>query len=178
MKILKTLLLVVIGLVVIGLIAALFVDNKYVVERSITINQPKAMVFEYLKSLKSQNDWSAWGKRDPNMKIEFTGTDGTVGFTSKWKGNKDVGEGEQEIKNIVEGERIENELRFLTPWKTVTQAVFTTEAVNENTTTVTWQLQGTMPYPWNLGNLFGNMDGMIGNDFEEGLSNLKAKLEQ
>jgi hypothetical protein len=166
MKILKTVLFIILGIVVIALVAALFVDNKYVVTRSITINQPKTIVFEYLKSLKSQNDWSAWGKRDPNMKIEFSGIDGTVGFTSKWKGNDDVGEGEQEIKEIVDGERIENELRFLKPWKTVTKPIFITEAVNENNTKVSWQLQGSSPYPWNLMNVANSMDHMIGKDFE------------
>ncbi len=32
----------------------------------------------------------------------FKGIDGEVGFVAKWKGNKNVGEGEQEIINIIE----------------------------------------------------------------------------
>lgn len=35
---------------------------------------------------------------DPNMEKEFKGTDGTVGFIYGWNGNKEGGEGEQEIK--------------------------------------------------------------------------------
>ena len=38
------------------------------------------------------------------MEKEFKGTDGEVGFISAWKGNKEVGEGEQEIIGLVENE--------------------------------------------------------------------------
>ena len=48
----------------------------------------------------------------------FTGTDGTVGFISAWESDiKNVGSGEQEILNIVEGERLGYEIRFLKPFK-------------------------------------------------------------
>ena len=177
MKILKAIVLLVIGLVALILIVALFVDKKYAVDRSVVINKPKAQVFDYIKSLKSQNDWSVWGKKDPNMTKEFTGTDGTVGCISKWKGNKDVGEGEQEIKKIIDGQRIETELRFKKPFEATNQAHFITEAVNDSTTKVTWGFEGSMPYPMNFMKVFMNMDKMIGKYFEEGLSNLKNKLE-
>ena len=37
----------------------------------------------------------------PDRERTFKGTDGTVGYIYAWKGNKDAGEGEKEIKNIV-----------------------------------------------------------------------------
>ncbi len=178
MKILKTILFVVLGFIAIVLIAAAFVSKDFAVERSIVINKPKAQVFEYLKSLKSQNDWSAWGKKDPNMKSEFIGTDGTVGCISKWSGNKEVGTGEQEMKKIVEGERIETELRFTEPFESKSLAHFITESIDSNTTTVKWGFEGSMMYPLNIMKVFMNMDKKVGKDFEEGLNNLKAKLEK
>jgi len=72
-------------------------------------------VFNYVKYIKNQDHWSPWKSRDPEMKQSFIGEDGTVGFVSKWKGNKEVGTGEQEIKGIVENERIDSELRFFKP---------------------------------------------------------------
>ena len=44
---------------------------------------------------------------DPNIKTDFRGTDGTVGFISAWDSNniKNVGKGEQEILNMVDGGR-------------------------------------------------------------------------
>ena len=177
MKILKGLLFAVLALIAIILISAAFVKKDFGVGRQVVINKPKAQVFEYLKSLKSQNDWSTWGRKDPNMKSEFIGTDGTVGCISKWSGNDEVGEGEQEIKKIIEGERIENELRFIKPFKNKSLAYFVTESVNDSTTTVKWGFTGKMPYPFNLMTVVLNMDESIGKDYEEGLANLKAKLE-
>jgi len=177
MKILKAILFTVLSLVAIVLITAAFVKKDFAVECSVVINRPKVQVFEYLKSLKSQNDWSTWGRKDPAMKTEYIGTDGTVGFISKWDGNKEVGSGEQEIKKIVEGERIETELRFKKPLKITNMAHFTTEAIDSSITKVNWGFEGSMPYPLNIMNLM-DMSETVGKDFQEGLNNLKAKLEQ
>ena len=166
-------LLAIVGLII---ILAMIAPKTYEVSRSIIVSKPRKEVFEYLKSLKKQDDWSPWGKRDPNMEKKFTGTDGEVGATSHWKGNKEVGEGEQEIKNIVDGERIESELRFLKPWKSTSDAFLTTEDV-EGGTKVTWGFKGYNKFPMSIMMLFMSMDKMIGKDFEEGLGDLKAKLE-
>ena len=88
------------------LIAALFINGEYAVERETTINQPKAMVFEYVKYLKNQDNFSVWAKMDPAMKKGFEGTDGMVGCFSTCDSDIDsVGKGEQEITKITEGER-------------------------------------------------------------------------
>mgnify|MGYP000564843900 FL=1 len=68
MKILKRSLLVLISLVVLVLITALFVDGKFSATKKITINQPNEVVFAYIKQLKNQDNFSAWGKMDPKMK--------------------------------------------------------------------------------------------------------------
>ena len=99
------------------LILAMLAPKTYDVSRSIIINSPKDKVFKALRSLKKQDEWSPWAKKDPNMKKEYKGTDGEVGSVTHWVGNKDVGEGEQEITKIIDGERVEGELRFLKPWK-------------------------------------------------------------
>ncbi|MFD2098318.1 SRPBCC family protein [Flagellimonas iocasae] len=165
------------GIVLLILILAAIAPKTYNVSRSITIAKPKSVVFEHLKSLKKQNEWSPWARRDPNMEQKFTGTDGEVGFVNYWNGNKEVGEGEQEITKIVEGERIESELRFLKPWKSTSDAYLITEEVDAATTKVTWGFSGKNKFPFSIMMLFMNMDKMIGKDFEEGLSNLKEKLE-
>jgi len=115
---------------------------------------------------------------DPNMKKEFRGIDGTVGFVSAWESdNKNVGKGEQEIKKISEGKRIDFELRFIKPFAGVANAYLTTDSRSKNETIVNWGFDSKMKYPMNLMLLFMNMDKMIGNDFETGLKNLKAVLE-
>ncbi|QMU29016.1 SRPBCC family protein [Adhaeribacter radiodurans] len=164
-----------VGLVALLLIAALFVEKQYTVEREISINRPKAEVFTFLKHLKNQDYYSKWVQTDPNMKKEFRGTDGTVGFVYAWEGNDKAGKGEQEIKNILEGEKLDVEVRFIRPFAAIAQTPFTTQAIGSDQTKVTWGMTGSNAYPMNLMHLF--LRGMLGKDLEISLQALKNILE-
>jgi uncharacterized membrane protein len=176
MRIIKTILKIIVALVIILLVAALFMSKDYTVEKSITINKPKTEVFNYIKSLKNQDNFSKWAKMDPTMKKSSKGVDETVGFTTMWEGNSDVGKGEQEIKKITEGQRMDFELRFEKPYKDVAQAYMTTDSTGANQTLVKWGINGHMNYPMNIMGLV--MNKMLGGDFEVGLANLKALQEK
>ncbi|GAB3523847.1 SRPBCC family protein [Emticicia fontis] len=179
MKILKTILFVILGIVAVCLIAALFIKKDYAVEKEVVINKPKAEVFDYIKMLKNQNNYSVWAKIDPNMKKEFKGTDGTVGFVSAWDSeDSNVGKGEQEIKNIVEGERVDYNLHFMKPFDSSSDAYMATESVDSTHTKVKWGFVGKMAYPTNLMLAFMDMNEAVGKDFATGLSNLKGLLEK
>lgn len=178
MKILKTILIAVGILIAVPLIVAIFVKKDYEVEREITIDKPKEEVFDYVKFLKNQDNYSKWATMDPDMKKTYRGTDGIVGFVSAWESdNKDVGKGEQEIKKITDGERIDFELRFFEPFESTEPAYMTTESVSENQTKVKWGFSGHMDYPMNIMMLFMDFEKMIGDDLDTGLKNLKAVLE-
>jgi hypothetical protein len=161
------------------LIAALFTQKEYTVVRETNIIKPKQSVFEYIKFLKNQDSFSKWANMDPNMKKEYKGIDGTVGFVSAWDSNdKKVGKGEQEIVKITEGERIDYELRFIKPFAGKAKAHMLTKKIGENETRVIWGIESGMKYPMNLMLLFMNMDKIMGNDLEVGLANLKKALEK
>ena len=178
MKILKRILLVLLAIIGLVLITALFVKKDMHAEREVLINKPKSEVFNYVKYLKNQNDYSKWASMDPAMKKDFKGTDGTVGFVSAWESNNDdVGKGEQEIKGIREGERIDYEIRFKEPMESTASAYMITEAVSENQSKVKWGFDSKMMYPFNIICLFVDMDKMIGDDFETGLKKLKTQME-
>ncbi len=143
MKIVKWILIIIVILVAIPLVTAIFVKKDYSIEREVVINKPKQEVFEYIKYLKNQNNYSKWANIDKNMKKDFKGTDGTVGFVSAWDSdNKDVGKGEQEIKGIKEGDRIDYEIRFIKPFESTSSAYMTTETVNGNQTKVKCHFSG------------------------------------
>lgn len=165
------------GVFVLILILAFLAPKTYNISRSIEIRQPKARVFEYLRFLKNQEAWSPWEKKDPNMVKQFRGTDGEVGAISSWQGNREVGEGEQELTNIIPGERVESELRFFKPWKSTSSAYLVVEETSDNGSRVIWGFSGRNKFPMSIMMLFMNMDKMVGRDFEEGLAALKAKLE-
>jgi|SRR5690625_2581032 len=178
MKVFKKILIVIGVIVAIPLILALFVNKSYEVEESIIINKPKAEVFDYVQHLKNQDNFSKWATMDPNMKKTYHGTDATVGFISAWESDNDsVGVGEQEIVNMVDGERIDYELRFIKPFESTQETYMSTRTVGENQTEVKWGFEGEMKYPMNLMLLFMNFEEMIGDDFQEGLNNLKTILE-
>jgi hypothetical protein len=155
----------------------LLAPKRFEVNRSIIVNKPLAEVFNYLKYVKNQDDWSPWKKKDPNMKQTSEGTDGEVGFISKWEGNKVVGSGEQEIKRIVENESVETELRFFKPWKSHSDAYLRVVGLESQQTNVTWGFSGKNKFPFSIFMLFMNMDKAVGKDFEEGLNSLKQQLE-
>lgn len=180
MKAIKIILLIVVIAIALVLIIAVFVKKEYSVEREITINKPKQEIFDYIKFIKNQNNYSVWVMMDPNMKREFTGTDGTVGFISAWESkNKNVGKGEQTIKKIVEGERIESDLHFIEPFEGMANAYISTDSLRGgNQTSVRWGFHSKMKYPLNIMLLFMDVDKMIGNDLATGLLNLKTLLEK
>ncbi len=179
MKALKIIGLILVAIIVLVLVTGLFVNGKYAVEREVTINKPKQEVFDYIKYLKNQSNYSVWSKIDPAMKIEFRGEDGTIGFVSAWDSeNPDAGKGEQKIIGITDGSRVDYELHFLKPFESTDYAYMSTEAVNDSVTNVKWAFNGEMKYPMNLMMLFMDMEKMLAPDLQNGLTNLKGILEK
>ena len=168
-----------IGVIVFVLLLALIIKKEYKVLQEIIIEKPKNDVFNYIKLLKNQDNFSKWAKMDPSMKKTFSGTDGTVGFLSEWKSkNKNVGQGEQEIVGIIDGERIDYQLRFLKPFKSVSPAFISTQSLSNNKTRVAWVFRGKMKWPMNLLLPVINMEKTLARDLSIGLKNLKIILEK
>lgn len=57
-------------------------------------------------------------------------------------------------------------------------AYITFDSLAIDQTKVTWGFSGKMPYPLNAISLFVDFDEMLGKDFSDGLTNLKAILEE
>jgi uncharacterized protein YndB with AHSA1/START domain len=170
---------IILGIVAAVLIAGLFIPKGMTATREIIINKPSPEVFNFIKYLENQQKFSKWASMDPDMKSEMRGNpDGTPGAVHFWTGNKKVGEGEQEILAIGEGKKVDFELRFIKPFKSVAKAFMTTEATGEQSTKVSWGFIGSMNYPLNVMKLLMNMEKSIGNDFQTGLNNLKALMEK
>tara|TARA_R110000850_G_scaffold146877_12_gene269066 strand:+ start:748 stop:1281 length:534 start_codon:yes stop_codon:yes gene_type:complete len=176
---LRKILVVVATIIAIPFVVALFVQKDYSVTRTITIDKPISEVFNYVKHLKKQDNFSKWAQMDLDMVKTYRGTDATVGFVSAWASeNPDVGVGEQEIIAIDEGKRIDFELRFISPFEATEPAYMSTAAVNANQTKVDWGFSGHFAYPTNLMFLFIDFETMIGADLQQGLESLKVVLEK
>lgn len=170
---------IVCGLIVVAIgIMGFISPREFIIERSVVIERARFDVFDNVKFLKSHKEWNPWTKRDPSIAYDFKGVDGTVGFISHWVGNNKVGEGEQEIKKIVEGERIEYEIRFKSPMETTNYSSITTTEEGDNKTKLTWSMKGKMGFPGNIMFKVFNMQEKLEYDFEEGTNILKAILEK
>src|SRR6266480_5255499 len=125
-------LLVVAGIIGLLLIIALFMKKEHYVKREIIVNAPRPKVLDYIKLLKNQDEFNKHAMTAPDRKREFKGTDGTVGYIYAWSGNKNAGVGEKEIKNIIEGKRIETEIRFVKPMRAIATITMGTESLSDD----------------------------------------------
>src|SRR5215203_6632943 len=178
MKMVFKIFIVVVVLVAVLLAIAAFTKRNYTIVREIVIHKPKQQVFEYIKHFKHQPEYSKWLLLDPETKINYTGNDGKPGFILAFNSqNKKAGKGEQEIKKVIQGERVEYELRFLEPFQFVANGYTSTEATTENQTRVKWVYNSGMKYPMNTLLLFMDMEKIIGTDAEETLRSMKKQIE-
>jgi hypothetical protein len=156
-------------------IIPLFMETEYAVSRSIEISADQKTIYTYMGDFNTFNQWSPWGDKDPNMKVEITGNPGEIGSKYSWKGNDDVGEGSMEIVGLSENQ-IDIDLRFIAPFEAQSPTWYTFSEKNGNTT-VTWSMEGEMPYPWNIFGLFMSMEDALGKDFDKGLNRLKSEID-
>ena len=149
--------------------------KEHYVKREIIINAPRQKVFDYVILLKNQEEFNKNAAADADRKKEFKGTDGTVGFIIGRSGNKNAGEGEKEIKNIIEGKSIETEIRFVKPMTTSARIIMETESLSDDQTKVSWSNAGTLKYPINI--MIPMMEKMLPKEMDSSLSTLKNILE-
>lgn len=176
MSILLIILLAVAGIIALLLMVAIFMKKKHYVRREIVIDAPRQKVFDYVKLLKNQDRFNKHAMVEPDRIREFKGTDGTVGYIYAWKGGKGAGEGEKEIKNIVEGKRIETEIRFVKPMQVSASVIMETESLSDDQTRVSWINTGTLKYPINI--MIPMMEKNVTKGMDESLNTLKGILEK
>ncbi len=167
----------VIALIAIVGILGLIAPRDYVVEREIVINKPREAVFAFARMLQNNKKWDPWSKKDPNIKMDFRGTDGQVGAVSSWSGNSEVGVGEEEIKSIAENERIDFELRFKEPMQDTGAAYYVFETVGDNQTKMKWGISGRSQFPINIVCMLMNMKATLAKEFDTGLASFKTAVE-
>jgi len=167
---------ILLGLLIIVLLVAAIMPKTFDVSCDMIIEKPLGEVFNYVKHLRNQEKYSVWVMADPNIRLDYKGVDGTVGFISSWSSdNKNVGVGAQEIKAVKEGERYDVELRFEKPFKATNQAYTTTVGLDEKRTRVTTVFTGSNPFPMNL--MVPMIRKMLLKDMNKNMANLKGILE-
>lgn len=175
MKALKIIVGILLGLVAIIVIIGLILPKSFTVERSISINAPMSVVKPQVVKFENFIEWEPWGDADPDMQVTIEGDDGTVGAKYFWKGNEDVGSGSQEIV-AMDSNRVDIDLHFTEPWETDDKCYYIFEKADQGTN-ITWGIESSMPFPMNIMGLFMDLEDMIGQQFDKGLTQLKSRCE-
>lgn len=177
MKIARRIVYALTSLVAILAIIALFLPDRVVVERSVTIDARPATVFALVNGFRNFNKWSPWAERGKGVtEYVFEGPDRGVGAAMSWTSESpEIGTGRQEIVASTPYERVAVLLAF--EGQGNAEAAYDLVPVGE-TTVVTWSFTTEFGY-----DLFGRylgllFDDWIGADYEAGLANLKNLAEE
>lgn len=172
----QTILLVLLVILVLALIYAYFAEKNFTISSETVINKPKSEVFAYTRLIKNQEKWSKWVMADPNIKIQYAGIDGEVGFKSAWQSeDKNVGVGEQEIMKINGENGHDVQIRFKKPFEGISTANYALESLSENQTKITTTFYSSNPFPMNL--ITPIIKNMLKKDMDINSANLKGQLE-
>ena len=77
--------------------------------------------------------------------------------------------------NIIEGKKIETEIRFVKPMRATSSMIMETESLSDTQTKVYWSNAGTLNYPLNI--MVPMMEKMLPKDMDTSLLTLKNILE-
>ena len=168
-------------LVLIALVAVLAAvvasrPSEFRVERTTVIAASPAAVFAQVNDFHKWPAWNPWGKLDPTMKQAYDGAPAGVGAVYTWAGNRQVGEGRMTIVESRPDELVRIRMDFVKPLPGTSTAEFTLRPQG-NQTAITWRMHGTNNFTAKAIHLVMNMDRMIGGQFDQGLSDMKAAVE-
>ncbi|MEJ6000670.1 SRPBCC family protein [Paucibacter soli] len=175
MKILKWLVILLVGLIALLYAGGLALSSKFTVSRSLQIQAPPDKVYALVVNPRHWAQWSVWHARDPQMQIDYSGPESGAGAVWAWK-SKTEGDGRMSFTAAEPGLRVAYDLYF-PDFGTTSGGELRFQAVNGGTQ-VSWVMNGDMGknplFHWMA--LFA--DGMVGKDFEAGLSKLKTVAEK
>ncbi len=151
--------------------------KDYDVSRTVVINRPREEVFNFVRQLRKQPLWNPWFKRDPKAVLKYKGEDGKIGASFYWKGNNKAGEGIQRIVKAKQGRVFETKILFVKPVKVNALTYIGVKEIEAEKTKMVWGARGNLAFPLTIISIFYSPEKALGNNFDEGLKELKSILE-
>jgi len=173
----KKILLALLVVIVLAIVAIAMQPSEFRIARSTTIDAPPPAVFDQVNDFHNWT-WSPWAKLDPEMKITYEGEPAGKDAIYEWSGNQEVGEGKMTIIESRPNELVRIKLEFLKPFAATNEAQFTFDPQEGDKTEVTWSMTGKNNFMMKAFHLLMDMDKMLGSDFDKGLANMKAQVEE
>lgn len=150
----------------------------YTVARQTTIAAPADAIFPHVNNLKAWEAWSPWTKKDPAAKHVYAGPESGVGAQFTWAGNREVGAGTMTIVESQPQSHVGLMLDFTEPMAGRSNVALDLFSVGGGTN-VTWTIRGENGFISRaiMMAMGVKLDKMIGDEYEQGLANLKALVE-
>jgi uncharacterized protein YndB with AHSA1/START domain len=150
--------------------------SAFRVTRKAAIKAPAEKIFPLINDFAAWNQWSPYEKLDSAMDKNFSPNTVGKGAVYEWEGDNKAGAGQMEITDSVFPSRIEIDLDIIKPLEAHNIIEFKFEAVG-GSTNVTWSMFGRRNLMTKFIGIFVNTDRIAGEQFEEGLENLRAIVE-
>lgn len=174
-KFLKIFIFILLAFAGLYILACFFAPKKLQLEVEETIDAPPNLIYNLVNDLKKWEDWSPWSELDSNAVYTYTQKTDGVSASTTWKGNSEIGEGTQTIKESVIGEKIKMALEF----GGVDGISYSTWKFKEDgkKTKVAWDFDGSdTPFPFRIFNLLRK--GGLKKSYQKGLMGLKNMAEK
>lgn len=146
---------------------------RFHVQRSILIEVSPQQVYDKLVDFNSWTHWSPWLISEPEATVTVTPNANQIGAVYAWAG-KIVGAGEVEHKQLEAPHKIEDEIRFLKPFRSQSTVGFEIQPSGPHTR-LTWLMDGSLP--WFMFWMRPMMETFISMDYDRGLRMFKEWLE-
>lgn len=173
MKALKTIGIVVLGVLVLFLVLCLFLPKDVHTEGTTYIKAPEKVIFDQVNNMKNWENWSPFLELDSTMENIYEGPESGVGSVMKWT-SKNSGNGIQTVVESIPHSFIKTELDFYEQGKAVSVWTFSREGDSTRVSWSTDMLDLSYPFGRFLG-LF--MNGMMQKMYNQGFAKLKAFAE-
>ncbi len=159
------------------LIAGFIVPREQVVTRKIAIKAPTATVVSAITHFEQWPKWCNWTKIDSTMKLNFSGTDGSVGSSMSWIGDPKK-TGSATISNVkTSANGMDFNFKLTVPQEQdYTGGLSVADSAGYAVTT--FKFATIYSYPWNAFLLLRSHNEYEGKDLEKSLQYLKTYCEQ
>ncbi len=151
-------------------------ESKFRYERSGVIQASAEKIFPYISNLKMGGLWSPYEKVDPNMKKTFSGPDGQARSAMDFEGNREAGSGKLETLKVVPNEAVDIKLTMTKPFHAENLIEYRLVPEAEGTR-FTWTMSGDGGFIGKFISVLIDCEKMVGEQFSEGIANLKAVVE-
>lgn len=133
------------------------------------------VIFPFINNVKKSYQWMPWADGDPGIEIQFSGPEEGVGSTSSWNG-KQMGVGTSVVVESITNQVVRTQLDYTKPFE-MHQLAEVSLTPTSRGTLVKWSATGHANFFFRLLRVFIDLDKIVGEQFDKGLSRLKVLAE-